>query len=147
MLNYSLKRLLLIQRSYRRRCCASKGLHVRNSGAISEATLISIRCQTGSTLVGIMSIPMLQSNELGMVTCDWKTTENGPQTLSVEIDRSNQILESDEENNFASVTIDVAKYTTEDSSSDTIDFNKYAMDNYTCCCSIDCCSFFSVCPR
>ena len=94
-------------------------IYIRNSGN-SEATLISIRCQTGSTLVGIMSIPMLQSNELGMVTCDWKTTENGPQTLSVEIDRSNQILESDEENNFASVTIDVAKYTAEDSSSDTI---------------------------
>ncbi|MGB0463569.1 MAG: CARDB domain-containing protein [Candidatus Poseidoniaceae archaeon] len=94
-------------------------IYIRNSGN-SEATLISIRCQTGSTLVGIMSIPMLQSNELGMVTCDWKTTENGPQTLSVEIDRTNQILESDEENNFASVTIDVAKYTAEDSSSDTI---------------------------
>ena len=94
-------------------------IYIRNSGN-SEATLISIRCQTGSTLVGIMSIPMLQSNELGMVTCDWKTTENGPQTLSVEIDRTNQILESDEENNFASVTIDVSKYTAEDSSSDTI---------------------------
>ncbi len=94
-------------------------IYIRNSGN-SEATLISIRCQTGSTLVGIMSIPMLQSNELGMVTCDWKTTGNGPQTLSVELDRTNQILESDEENNFASVTIDVAKYTAEDSSSDTI---------------------------
>ena len=94
-------------------------IYIRNSGN-SEATLISIRCQTGSTLVGIMSIPMLQSNELGMVTCDWKTTENGPQTLSVELDRTNQILESDEENNFASVTIDVSKYTAEESSSDTI---------------------------
>jgi len=94
-------------------------IYIRNSGN-SEATLISIRCQTGSTLVGIMSIPMLQSNELGMVTCDWETTENGPQTLSVELDRSNQILESDEENNIASVTVDVAKYTVEDSSSDTI---------------------------
>ena len=40
---------------------------------------------------------------------------------SVEIDRTNQIFsESDKENNFASVTIDVAKYTAEDSSSDTI---------------------------
>ena len=67
-----------------------------------------------------MSIPMLQSNELGMVTCDWKTTENGPQTLSVELDRTNQILESDEDNNFASVTIDVAKFTADESSSDTL---------------------------
>ena len=94
-------------------------IYVRNSGN-SEATLISIRCQSGSTLVGIMSIPMLQSNELGMVTCDWKPTENGQQTLSVELDRTNQILESDEENNFDSVTIDVAKFTAEESSSDTI---------------------------
>lgn len=94
-------------------------IYVRNSGN-SEANLISIRCQTDSTLVGVMSIPMLQSNELGMVTCDWKTTENGPQTLSVELDRTNQILESDEENNFASVTIDVAKFTADESSSDTL---------------------------
>ncbi len=94
-------------------------IYVRNSGN-SEATLISIRCQSGSTLVGVMSIPMLQSGELGIVTCDWKPTENGPQTLSIELDRTNQILESDEENNFGSVTIDVAKFTAEDSSSDTL---------------------------
>ena len=93
-------------------------IYVRNSGN-SEATLISIRCQSGSTLVGVMSIPMLQSGELGIVTCDWKPTENGQQTLSVELDRTNQILESDEDNNFDSVTIDVAKFTAEESSSDT----------------------------
>jgi subtilase family serine protease len=93
-------------------------IYVRNSGN-SEATLISIRCQSGSTLVGVMSIPMLQSGELGIVTCDWKPTENGQQTLSVELDRTNQILESDEDNNFDTVTIDVAKFTAEESSSDT----------------------------
>ena len=92
-------------------------IYVRNSGT-SEATLISIRCQSDSTLVGILSIPILQSGELGTVTCDWKPTENGAQTISVELDRANQILESDEENNFASVTIDVAKFTADDSSSD-----------------------------
>ena len=94
-------------------------VYVRNSGA-SEATLISIRCQSGSTLVGIMSIPMLQSGELGIVTCDWKITGDGPQTLSVELDRTNQISESDESNNFESITVDAAKFTTEDSSSDVL---------------------------
>ena len=66
-----------------------------------------------------MSIPMLQSGELGIVTCDWKITGDGPQTLSVELDRTNQISESDESNNFES-TVDAAKFTTEDSSSDVL---------------------------
>ena len=91
-------------------------IYVRNSGN-SEATLVSIRCQSGSTLVGVLSIPMLQSNELSMVTCDWRPTANGPQTLSVELDRTNQILESNEDNNLDSVTIEVAKFTSDKSSS------------------------------
>ena len=63
---------------------------------------------------------MLQSGELGIVTCDWKITGDGPQTLSVELDRTNQISESDESNNFESITVDAAKFTTEDSSSDVL---------------------------
>ena len=94
-------------------------VYVRNSGA-SEATLISVRCQSGSTLVGVMSIPILQSGELGIVTCDWKVTGDGPQTLSVELDRTNQILESNENNNFDSITVDAAKFTTEESTSDVL---------------------------
>ena len=42
-------------------------IYVRNSGN-SEASLISVRCQSGDTLVGIKSIVMLKSGELGVVT-------------------------------------------------------------------------------
>ena len=51
-------------------------VYVRNSGT-SEAALISVRCQSGANLVAIKSIPMLQSGDLGVVTCDWRQTEEG----------------------------------------------------------------------
>ena len=38
----------------------------------------------------------------------------------VELDRTNQISESDESNNFESITVDAGKFTTEDSSSDVL---------------------------
>ncbi len=94
-------------------------VYVRNSGN-SEAALISIRCQSESTLIAIKSIPMLQSGELGVVTCDWRQTESGSQSMSVELDRVNQIIESDETNNIATVTISVSEPLNQDTSSDAI---------------------------
>ena len=94
-------------------------IYVRNSGN-SEASLISVRCQSGDTLVGIKSIVMLKSGELGVVTCDWKQTDSGPKSLTVELDRVNEILESDESNNIGTITIEVSQSNSDDSSSNSL---------------------------
>ena len=94
-------------------------IYVRNSGN-SEASLISVRCQSGDTLVGIKSIVMLKSGELGVVTCDWKQTDSGTKSLTVELDRVNEILESDESNNIGTITIEVSQSNSDDSSSNSL---------------------------
>ena len=91
-------------------------VYVRNSGN-SEASLISIRCQSDANLVAIKSIPLLQPGELGVVTCDWTPSEQGSQTISVELDRANIILESDEDNNIQIATVEVSAAQAVDSSS------------------------------
>ena len=91
-------------------------VYVRNSGN-SEASLISIRCQSDANLVAIKSIPLLQPGELGVVTCDWIPSEQGSQTISVELDRANIILESDEDNNIQIATVEVSAAQAVDSSS------------------------------
>jgi len=94
-------------------------VYVRNSGN-SEAALISVRCQSDGNLVGVKSIPMLQPGDLGVVTCDWRTTVSGSQTISVELDRVNQIPESDETNNIETVVAEVLQQGVDDKSSETI---------------------------
>ena len=91
-------------------------VYVRNSGN-SEASLISIRCQSDVNLVAIKSIPLLQPGELGVVTCDWIPSEQGSRTISVELDRANIILESDENNNILTATVEVSAAQPVDSSS------------------------------
>ncbi len=81
-------------------------IYVRNSGQ-QEASSVSVRCQTETTLIAIKSIPLLKSGELGVVTCDWQLLESGSASLIVEVDRVNEISESDESNNLITVTIDV----------------------------------------
>ena len=94
-------------------------IYVRNSGT-SEAALISVRCQSGANLVAIKSIPMLQSGDLGVVTCDWRQTEEGTHSLSVELDRVDQISESDETNNIEIITINVGEASSQETSSGTV---------------------------
>ena len=94
-------------------------VYVRNSGT-SEAALISVRCQSGANLVAIKSIPMLQSGDLGVVTCDWRQTEEGNHSLSVELDRVDQIIESDETNNIEIITINVGEASSQETSSGTV---------------------------
>ena len=60
---------------------------------------------------------MLQPGELGVVTCDWIPSEQGSRTISVELDRANIILESDEDNNILTATVEVSAAQPVDSSS------------------------------
>jgi len=88
-------------------------VYVRNSGQ-EEASSISVRCQSGNSLIAIQSISILQPGQLGVVTCDWLVSESGSKTISVEVDRANEVSEGDENNNIQSVSVDVL-----DSNSDT----------------------------
>ncbi len=92
-------------------------IYVRNSGN-SEASLVSVRCQSGANLVAIKSIPLLQPGELGVVTCDWMPNEPGTQTITVELDRANGILESNEANNVQITTVEIGAALPDESSSE-----------------------------
>ena len=94
-------------------------IYVRNGGN-SEAALISVRCQSENNLVGIRSIPLLTSGELAVVTCDWQQSKSGSQTMSVELDRVNQIMESDESNNIEQIIIEVAQSAADTSGDETV---------------------------
>ena len=87
--------------------------YVRNSGQ-EEASSISVRCQSGNNLIAIQSISILMPGQLGVVTCDWLVFESGSKTISVEVDRANEVSEGDENNNIQSVSVEVL-----DSNSDT----------------------------
>ena len=65
-------------------------------------------------MIAIRSISILQPGELGIVTCDWLVSQSGLNTISVELDRANEVSEGDEDNNFQSVSVEVL-----DSKSDT----------------------------
>ena len=88
-------------------------VYVRNSGQ-EEASSISVRCQSGNNLIAIQSISILMPGQLGVVTCDWLVFESGSKTISVEVDRANEVSEGDENNNIQSVSVEVL-----DSDSDT----------------------------
>lgn len=88
-------------------------VYVKNSGQ-EEASSISVRCQSANNLIAIKSISILKPGELGIVTCDWLVSESGLNTISVEVDRANEVAEGDENNNFQSVSVEVL-----DSKSDT----------------------------
>ena len=88
-------------------------VYVRNSGQ-EEASSISVRCQSGNNLISIQSISILMPGQLGVVTCDWVVFESGSKTISVEVDRANEVSEGDENNNIQSVSVEVL-----DSNSDT----------------------------
>lgn len=88
-------------------------VYVRNSGQ-EEASSISVRCQSGNNLIAIQSISILMPGQLGVVTCDWLVFESGSKTISVEVDRANEVSEGDENNNIQSVSVEVL-----DSNSDT----------------------------
>ena len=81
-------------------------VYVRNSGQ-EEASSISVRCQSENNLIAIQSISILMPGQLGVVTCDWLVFESGSKTISVEVDRANEVSEGDENNNIQSVSVEV----------------------------------------
>ena len=98
-------------------------VYVRNSGD-SEATLVSVRCQQGNDLIDLETISILQPGELGVVTCDWQVPEDIFSTnITVELDRGQIILEGNETNNIAIISVDIKEKVEPDSSSSSFDIS------------------------
>ena len=72
----------------------------------------------GVDLVDIQTISILLAGELAVVTCEWQVPE-GIQSavISIEIDRGGDIIEGDESNNMAEITVQVSEEDKEDSAS------------------------------
>ena len=102
----SIEQIMITQESVREGDLVGVRVYVRNSGQ-QEASGISVRCQNGNNLISIRSISILQPGELGGVTCDWLVSQSGLNTISVEVDRANEVSEGDENNNIQSVSVEV----------------------------------------
>jgi len=98
-------------------------VYVRNSGD-TEATLVSVRCQQGNELIDLETISILQPGELGVVTCDWQVPEDILSTnITVELDRGGIILEGNETNNIAKISVDIKEKLEQDSSSSSFEIS------------------------
>ena len=72
---------------------------VRNQGQ-TEATMVSVRCQTDQQLIGVQTIPIIQPGELQSVMCDWQVPLDARVLrFSAVVDRGLEIQEGDETNN------------------------------------------------
>jgi len=92
-------------------------VYVRNNGD-AEATLISVRCQQGIDLIDIQTISILLAGELAVVTCEWQVPEGIQSTIiSIEIDRGGDIIEGNEGNNQAEITVQVLEEVKDDDAS------------------------------
>ena len=117
----SIEQIVFTPESVREGDLVGVRVFVRNSGQ-QEASSISIRCQNGNNLISIRSISILQPGELGGVTCDWLVSQSGLNTISVEVDRANEVSEGDESNNIQSVSVEVLDSNSDKtSSSDSIE--------------------------
>ena len=117
----SIEQIVITPESVREGDLVGVRVYVRNSGQ-EEASSISVRCQNGNNLIAIRSISILQPGELGGVTCDWLVSQSGLNTISVEVDRANEVSEGDESNNIQSVSVDVLDSNSDKtSSSDSIE--------------------------
>ena len=117
----SIEQIVFTPESVREGDLVGVRVFVRNSGQ-QEASSISIRCQNGNNLISIRSISILQPGELGGVTCDWLVSQSGLNTITVEVDRANEVSEGDESNNVQSVSVEVLDSNSDKtSSSDSIE--------------------------
>ena len=117
----SIEQIVITPESIREGDLVGVRVYVRNSGQ-EEASSISVRCQNGNNLIAIRSISILQPGELGGVTCDWLVSQSGLNTISVEVDRANEVSEGDENNNIQSVSVEVLDSNSDKtSSSDSIE--------------------------
>ena len=117
----SIEQIVITPESVREGDLVGVRVYVRNSGQ-EEASSISVRCQNGNNLIAIRTISILQPGELGGVTCDWLVSQSGLNTISVEVDRANEVSEGDENNNIQSVSVEVLDSNSDKtSSSDSIE--------------------------
>lgn len=94
---------------------------VRNSGDV-EASLVSVRCEVNGILISVQSLNLLEPNELRSVVCDWKVPQAETAIIQVELDRSDEILESNETNNIQVKVVEINNPSSS-GSSDSIDIS------------------------
>ena len=94
---------------------------VRNSGDI-EASIVSVRCEVNGVLISVQSLNLLEPNELRSVLCDWKVPQAETAIIQVELDRSNEVSESNETNNIQIKVVEISLPSTS-ASSDSIDIS------------------------
>lgn len=98
-------------------------VYVRNNGE-AEASLISVRCQQGQDLIDVQTISILPAGELGVVTCDWQVPEGIQSTIiNIEIDRGGNIIEGNEDNNQAQITVQVLEEVEDEDTSSAFDIS------------------------
>ena len=91
---------------------------VRNSGQVS-ATLVGVRCTADGQTFGNGIIQILEAGQLGFVTCDMQAPyDDDSLIIEVEVDRSGDIDEVDEENNLMTEIIPIGDAIDEETKSD-----------------------------
>ena len=92
---------------------------VRNSGQVS-ATLVGVRCTADGQTFGNGVIQILEAGQLGFVTCDMQAPyDDDSLIIEVEVDRSRDIDEVDEDNNLMTEIIPIGEAIDEETKSDT----------------------------
>ena len=81
-------------------------VYVRNSGD-TLAQAVGIRCTVDGETVGRDEIPMLSPGALETAVCDWSVTEAGDVRLSIEVDWTEEVDETNEANNLWSTDLQV----------------------------------------
>ena len=94
---------------------------VRNSGDV-EASIVSVRCEVNGILISVQSLNLLEPNELRSVVCDWKVPQAETAIIQVELDRSNEVSESNETNNVQVKVVEIS-LPSSTASSDSIDIS------------------------
>jgi hypothetical protein len=83
-----------------------------------------VRCQQGQDLIDVQTISILPAGELGVVTCDWQVPEGIQSTIiNIEIDRGGNIIEGNEDNNQAQLTVQVLEEVEDEDTSSAFDIS------------------------
>ena len=78
---------------------------VRNAGG-AEATFVSVRCEVDGESVGSVQLASIDPGGISTARCDWEVDAPGEAaTIRIQVDRSNDVLESEEDNNLRTVTL------------------------------------------
>ena len=78
---------------------------VRNAGG-AEATFVSVRCEVDGESIGSVQLASIDPGGISTARCDWEVDAPGEAaTIRIQVDRSNDVLESEEDNNLRTVTL------------------------------------------